>query len=77
VNIKRLARETREYTSASSERREVKREEPRPAPAAAPVPEKVPARASSLTDRVSPLTPSEVRSIADRFLATHRAARGR
>jgi acetaldehyde dehydrogenase (acetylating) len=69
VNIKRLARETREYKGAGGEQREVKREEPPPVAAAT--------RASSRTARAPSLTPSEVRAIADRFLATHRAARGR
>jgi acetaldehyde dehydrogenase (acetylating) len=69
VNIKRLARETREYKSASGEQREVKREQPQPAGTAA--------RAPILTARASSLTPADVKAIVDRFLASHRAARGR
>ncbi len=72
VNIKRLAREVREFRGASGEQRAEPRAE---APVAAPRP--VPATDSPLAARASSLTPSDVKAIVDRFLATHRAARGR
>ena len=70
VNIKRLAREVREYVRR--EERDEKREERPALPVKAAV-----APTAPITPLPSPLTPDEVRSIADRFLATHRAARGR
>lgn len=75
VNIKRLAREVREYrgvTSAASGVKDGMRAEPGPAAAKPARPADQPS-----TLHPSPLTPSDVKAIVDRFLTTHRAARGR
>ena len=73
VNIKRLAREVREFRGTRDEGRGASGPAV-PAPAAPTVGAMPP---SSLAARPSPLSPDDVRRIADRFLATHRAARGR
>jgi len=72
VNIKRLAREVREYQGAGFQVPGAREPEPpvRPPQPAAPVP-------GTRHPAPDALTPAEVRSIVDRFLAAHRASRGR